>query len=287
MNNNNSDEELNAPLSDDPEENLRLENELLQLKLKAEFGATSFGDGEIPPEIEHEFLKNVLAFEHAYAEHKDGEEIVTIYEHIGQPAFIPAGELSDEALPTELDKVIDLLGGKDIAIDFIGEYEDRLKYTFITEELFKKEMGFFSFPGMTTHYTYEEFHPNHKLDIERRAKEFLEHWLERDINEYTLQGEVVLPTDTVLTQKDALQKLQNFFACYTQFEDHAFEIFDIGFELYPETETGMGHAEGAIKYIATLESGEQQTVTGMFKLYLSLKYGWWSICYFVMPGFDW
>lgn len=287
MNDNTNDDELTEPLSEDPEENLRLENELLQLKLKAEFGATSFGDGELPPEIEHEFLKNILAFEHAYAEHKDDDEVVTIYEHIGQPGFIPAADLSDEALPAELERVTDLLGEKDIAIDFIAEYDDRLKYSFITEELFNKEMGFFSFPGMTTHYTYEEFHPNHKMDIENRANQFLEHWLKRDIDEYTLQGDIILPAGTVLTQKEALEKLQNYFACYTEFADSAFEIFDIAFELYPETETGMGHAEGALKYMATLESGEQQMVKGMFKLYMSLSYNCWAIFYTVMPGFEW
>ena len=286
MNDNTNDEELTAPLSDNPEENLRLENELLQLKLTAEFGATSFGESEMPPEIKHEFLKNVLAFEHAYAEHEhDGT--ITVYQHIGQPAFIPVSELIEETLPAELERIINLLEEKNIVVDFIAEYDDRLKYHFITEELFAKEMDGFSFPGMTTHYTYEEFHPNHKIDIEDKTKRFLERWFRQDIDEFTLQGEIILPTGIVLTQKEALEKLQNFFACYTQFADPAFEIFDIGFQLYPETETGMGHAEGALKYMATLESGEQQLVKGMFKVYMSAQYNYWSICYFVMPGFAW
>ena len=35
---NNNDDLTNEPLSDDPEENLRMENELLRLKLQAELG---------------------------------------------------------------------------------------------------------------------------------------------------------------------------------------------------------------------------------------------------------
>jgi len=288
MDNKNDDDDINVPFSDDAEENLRIENELLQLKLKAEFGAESIGSADVPPEIQHEFLKNVLAFEQAYAEHKEDEESVTVYERIGKPNFSSAGILTDEEIGAALDKVIDLLGEKDIAIDFIAEYDNRLKYTFITEELFKHEMGFFSVPGMMVHYTYEEFHPNHKMDIENRTKDFIEHWFEQKFNEYSGElGDIILPTGQVFKKMQAIERMQQFFDCYTSFTHSAYQIFDTAFELYPETETGMGHADGAIKYVATLESGEEVLIKGMFKLYLSLEYGGWHVCYFVMPGFEW
>ena len=53
------------PLSIDPEENLRMENEILKLKLKAELGTEPHFMNNVPSEIENEFLKNVLAFEHS------------------------------------------------------------------------------------------------------------------------------------------------------------------------------------------------------------------------------
>ncbi len=55
----------NLHLSDDPEENMRIENQLLQLKLKAELGADTFISGNFSPNFENEFLKNVLAFENS------------------------------------------------------------------------------------------------------------------------------------------------------------------------------------------------------------------------------
>ena len=56
-----------APLSDDPEENLRMENELLRLKMQAELGGNSFTSPGLNPQIENEFLKNVVDFDNSHA----------------------------------------------------------------------------------------------------------------------------------------------------------------------------------------------------------------------------
>ena len=44
--------------SDDPQENLRIENDFLKLKLKAQFGDGFFMDSnaDLPPEIENQFF---------------------------------------------------------------------------------------------------------------------------------------------------------------------------------------------------------------------------------------
>jgi hypothetical protein len=56
----------NENFSDDPEQNLRIENEILKLKMQAERGALFGGNREnLPPEIEAEFLKNV-SFEDSF-----------------------------------------------------------------------------------------------------------------------------------------------------------------------------------------------------------------------------
>ena len=64
---NNNNETFNDPLSDDSEENLRMENELLRLRLKAELGGDSHSSGNLDPALENEFLKQVMAFESNYA----------------------------------------------------------------------------------------------------------------------------------------------------------------------------------------------------------------------------
>ncbi|CAN5283013.1 hypothetical protein BH20BAC1_BH20BAC1_06540 [soil metagenome] len=52
-----------AKLSDDPEENLRLENKFLKLRMRAEFGVLFGGAASLSAEVEDEGLKNVMAFE--------------------------------------------------------------------------------------------------------------------------------------------------------------------------------------------------------------------------------
>jgi len=277
-------DDLDAPLSEDPEENLRIENELLHLKLNAEFGAQSHSFSNLPPEIENEFLKNVLAFERA----AESEEKIKVYDRLGKPAFAPASSLNDDAITTALEEIITLLEEKNIAVDFSGEYDDRTKYTFITEELFEHEMGMFGMgaPGMVTHYSYEEFHPNHALDIKNRAEEFITNWFEQKFGEYSWEigDPFILPDGQTLAKKEVLQKIQKVFDCYTGFADCKYVIADINFEL--NENTSLGYAEGGAKYTATLENNEKMVIEGPFKLYLSSEHGWWSIFYFVFPGFE-
>ncbi len=105
----NKDELPDEPFSDDPEENLRMENELLRLKMKAELGAEPFNvSDDIDPEIENQFLKNVLAFEHNFAITKPAK----VYDLIGRPEFKKSAELDNAMIDEALEWVIDLLAGK-------------------------------------------------------------------------------------------------------------------------------------------------------------------------------
>lgn len=278
---NNEDDLTNQPLSDDPEENLRMENELLRLKLQAEMGGQSFTSGELDPGIENEFLKNVMAFEQNWAKSKPAK----VFDLLGKPKFRRADDLNDDELEKELEKINDLMSEKNVEIYFGGddEYDSRTKYHFITEELFDHETTFMPMPGMTTCFDYEEFHPNHKKDIENKTLKFLSAWLERDIEAcgWELAHGAILPDRKVLSKADVLKQVETIFAAYTAFTDEQHEIFDIGFDL----EAGMGHAEGGVKYRAVLENGESIMIGGAFKLYFSLEYDCWSIVYMVLPGF--
>ena len=49
--------------SDDPEENLRMQNDFLKMKMMAESGAFFGGEGGLPADIENQFLKNIMEFE--------------------------------------------------------------------------------------------------------------------------------------------------------------------------------------------------------------------------------
>ena len=270
-----------GPLSDDPEENLRMENELLRLKLKAELGGESFSSGGLNPEIENEFLKNVMAFEHNFASAKPAK----VYDLAGKPDFKKADGLNDDEITTALEKITELLSEKNIEVYFgdDDEYSSRTQYRFITEELFDHESTFVPMPGMTTCFDYEEFHPNHKKDIKRYAECFLTAWLERDIEACgrELSHQHILPDRKLLNKADVLKQIEIIFEAFTAFTDEKHEIFDIGFDM----EAGMGHAEGGIKYRGVLGDGETIQFGGPFKLYFSYDNDYWGIVYMVLPGF--
>jgi hypothetical protein len=280
----NPDEE---PLSNDPEENLRMENELLKLKIRAEFGGIpgEMGAASLPPEIENAFLKNVLAFER----HQGDFKPQLVREILGNPSFEKSNNLTPENFQKEYQRLTELLQDNSIEVDFVKDREDRFKYQFITEELFEHKMESRGLPGMTNHFIYEEFHPDHDYDIRERTNEFLDHWFKREFDNQSMElgHSFVLANGQMLSREEALAKIQTLFDCYTSFKNCKFVIFEVKHELYEETDSGMGHAEGAVKFEAVLENGESVFIEGQFKLYLSYEYGWWSICYFVFPGFEW
>ena len=271
--------------SDDPEENLRIENEILKLKLQAEKGAV-FGDSnDLPADIEHSFLQNVQQFEDAW---KDAKQ-VKVYELLGNPDYKKESELTDIEIKTELKKLFDLLENNNILLAVLGDYDPRIIYKFITEELFEHETDDVQLPGMTKNFTYEEFHPNHKMDIHARAIEFLSDWFEQKFNEYSweLNDPFILSYGRMMPKKEVLKKLNLVFNSYSSFTNAKYAIAEISFQWNDEQANGMGHAEGMVKYDARLENGEWIPFEGPFKLYMSNEHGWWSIFYFVFPGFTW
>jgi len=281
MNNlNNNPDDL--PLSDDPEENLRMENELLKLKMQAELGTQPHSAPDIDPEIENMFLKNVLAFEQNYAKSKP----IKVYDLLGRPDYKKSEDLPDLLLEEALDELTGLLSEKNIAVDFDEEVDSRTRYNFITDELFEEEVDDFTIPEMICHFDYEEFHPNHKKDIERRAVEFITGWFNKSLDEksWELADAFIHPDGKVLTKAEVVAQIKRIFERCTEFTDEKYEFFDIGFQL--DGPTGMGHAEGGVKYLAVLDTGETVTIGGAFKLYMSLDYGWWNIVHIVFPGFQ-
>jgi len=279
MNNNPHDD---LPLSNNPEENLRMRNELLRLKVRAELGAIPQITDNIPPEIENEFLKNMLEFESGYAEAKQ----IKIYELLGKPEFKLSANLNDEAIEQALEEITALLGKNLIVVDYLGTYDSRTKYRFITEELFEHETDDVNIPGLVTHFTYEEFHPNHRLDIESRTMEFISAWFNKQLHEqpWAFAHQLIQPSGKTWTKFEIADKLKKVFANYSKFTDGQYHIEKIDFELHDSN--GMGYAEGAVKYVALGANQEPLQIEGPFKLYFSLDDDWWSIFYFVFPGFE-
>lgn len=272
----------NFPMSYDPDENKRMENELLQLKLMAELGVDAHISANTPPSIENIFLKNMLAYEKGLAEAKE----INIFGLIGKPDFVSETILDDTSIETALNKIMDLLNEKQIALDFLGNYEDRKKYKFITEELFEEKVMNVQLPGMIMHFIYEEFHPNHKLDIRNKTEKFINSWFiqENENLSFSLADILVLPDRKVWKKEKVIDKFAKVFNSFPKFKNGKFTITEINFEI--KEDIGLAYAEGIIKYDAYTENQDKIEFEGPFKLYFTLEYEWWSIYYFVIPGFE-
>jgi hypothetical protein len=279
--------EQEEKFSDDPQENLRIENELMKIKLKAQFGeAFQMGMGEgMPPEIENQFLKNVLAFEES---HINGA-YTTIYERMGCPSCKPAAEMTRKEMRIATGKLMQLMHEHHIKLDFCdGPYDDEMVYRFITEEFFEHEIEKEAVDDMNTCFIYEEFHPNHKADIEKRTHDFLQGFFTTsfDANSIELSNECVTADGQQLTRKELLKKMQLYFDAYQSFSNDAWTKPHVEFEL-KEDGNGMGFAEGVCKYDAQIDNKDMLHFEGPFKIYMSLNYGMWQVFYFVLPGFKW
>jgi hypothetical protein len=279
--------EQEEKFSDDPLENMKIENEFLKLKLKAQYGDAFFMQSEeaLPPEVENQFLKNMIAFE----EKHQNAEYTTVYETIGKPAYKPVDELKPEEIAGALQQVTDAMEQHGINLDICdGPYPDDVIYKFITEELFGHEIEKESAFGNGWNFIYEEFHPNDKAEIEKNTHSFLQHWFTRDFNEYSseLAYHFITAEGNQLDRITMLDKIKIFFDAFEEFKDDGYNIDEIKFELHG-ADSGIGHAEGMLKYDAVMENGEIIHYEGPYKLYMQREDKWWTIFYFVMPGFQW
>jgi hypothetical protein len=235
--------------------------------------------------VENQFLKNMMAFE----ENHQNAEYTTVYETIGKPAYKPVDELKPEEITGALEQVTDAMEQHGINLDICdGPYPDDVIYKFITEELFSHEIEKESAFGNGWNFIYEEFHPNDKAEIEKNTHSFLQHWFTRDFNEYSseLAYHFITAEGNQLDRITMLDKIKIFFDAFEGFKDDGYNIDEIKFELHG-ADSGIGHAEGMLKYDAVMENGEIIHYEGPYKLYMQREDKWWTIFYFVMPGFQW
>lgn len=275
-------EDEDESFSDDPQEQLRFENELLRLKLQAETGADlSNISGNIPPEVEHAFLSNILAFERQL----DNVEEVTIFEMVGKPEVKPEALLSDEEIAGELEKLLKLMEEKGVAVSFEGDYDARLKYKFVTEELFEKSTHKFDIEGMINHFSYEEYHPNHKLDIENTVYGFLEMWMERNVEalEHSLASTWTLKDETC-DKAAILARFSNIFDAYTFFKNDSFTIQNL--TLNDAENATSAIVTGDISYDAEMDNYERVKMEGDFVFKLVYEENSWLIANLRLPAID-
>ena len=275
--------------SDDPEENLRLENEFLKMKMMAESGGIFGGNegSDLPPEIENQWLKNVMEFEKAYANAKPKK----IVELLGNPCFNNEKDMDDGKFKAEFTRLQKLLKDHNVNVDFIGPQTDRVKYHFITGELFEHETDFIPVKGMTTNFIYEEFHPDHKSEITELTEEFLNDFLERKLSIDTryINDDIIIPDGNVISKEQLINRFYSMYEVAVEFENTSFQIENIEFEIREDTEdapSGMGFSEGEIQYDMIFKNGERKKIHGPFKIYFGRKWDLWTIYFFYLAGYN-
>ena len=280
--------EQEEKFSDDPEENLRIENELMKIKLKAQYGDAFQMDSsaELSPDVENQFLKNILAFEESY----NKGDFITVYDRIGKPVYKAVEEMDATELRQAVLELQELLQQHHIGLDFTdGPYDDTTIYRFITEELFIQEVEKDPVDGMIMGYIYEEFHPNHKASIEKNTHQFLKEFFKRSFkdNEFILSQNIITADGIPIPREVLMDKLELFFDAFKDFSNDGYTIYSSSFELQAGDERGMGFAEGMLKYDAEIDNNELIHFEGPYKLYFQMEYNEWTVFYFVMPGFKW
>jgi len=269
------------------DDDLRAENEVKKLKLEMEYGA-QFGlnSTALPPEIEQQFLDNVIAFEKLYAD----KEQIKLFDYIGKPDFIPAAHLTDEQMVEAHLKLCNLLEENGIVVGVLAEYsgEVRLLYTFITEELFDHAIDNMRLPGWTLNFIYEEFHPNHPYDIRNRCNEFIDYIFRDSYPGGERYDQCVIESSDLLYDESDDSKfkrmlspaLTNYFEAFPTRTLEDFEITSL------ENDNEFGLVKFSLKYNVFTETKENLEFTGNGQFVLTQEFGWWMIKKVDMPGLE-
>ena len=283
---NNNDLPEEEKFSDDPEENLRMQNEFLKLKMMAESGAHFGGDGNLSPEMENLFLNNILEFEKQQSSSTERK----IKDILGNPIFEKEENLNDGTFEKAYQDLNDLLQEYSLQIDFSRERTNRFKYNFITTEFLNQETPFFNVKGMVSHFSYEEFHPDHELDIRETTHQFLDDFLERnlDAETYYIENQIAEPDGNIIKREEYMKRFEAMYEATQSFENYSFEIENIDFELHEgeQDKTSMGFSEGRITYEIVWATGERRLIDGPFKIYFSRTWEVWKIFFFYLAGFN-
>lgn len=263
------------------EDELKAENNLLKLKLTLEHGMQMEETSTLSPDIENQWLKSVYAFEQQF---KDAKRI-RIYDYIGRPSFKKWNTLTPEQTREELQRIQCLMEAHTVQLDCICEYDDAIIYRFITEELFKHEMDDMRIPGMTSHFTYEEFHPNHDYDLRRQSNDFVHAIFTRSWKE-EFDG-IWLAGKVSFSGKDYDRAaisvvITTFQEAHVSLRLEKFDISEV------TTDIGLARADvrATLCVSGKMKQGGDICYDGVCSLRFVREDDYWNICDFDIPGFS-
>ncbi|MGM0624785.1 MAG: hypothetical protein ACQES0_02775 [Bacteroidota bacterium] len=264
----------------------RIDNGLKRQELEKKYGAKFGGSSELPPDVESEWLNYIENFEAQFENAKQ----ISVHKRLGEPTFKAEGELSDNQLANELERLYKIMAENYISLDVLSEVDDREIYRFITEELFQEEIDDMDLPGTWSCFIYEDFHPNAMLDIETAIDHFCRMTMGKDKN---IDGKgydlVYIDTDNYMDtagnkipKMEIEKRINNYLKAYDSFEFIKQEI--TGIQIHEEENDALAVMD--VAYKAWLDQGkvsEDHQGKANFRLRPS-EYGGWAIYSIDMPG---
>ncbi len=254
---------------------LSTENELMKLKMIAEFGGDFVGDEDIPPDIENQFLKQIINFHKLH----DQSKVTSVYKYIGEPEYNHVHDLSDKEVVRELKHLMKLMEKNGVSLTVLAETPKREVYRFVTEELFKHEIEDVKVKGWLNQFVYEEFYPNPDYDVKSTASLCLvsiftkeSHLLAEHFSE-EMKDSIGLQMDT----EEMIERIKNFHNHFYNIKlvDHNFSKVEIN------KEAGTAHVVGEITYKTQTQKGRRFKMEDtVIEFYLSKNKhmdGWWEI----------
>lgn len=264
-----------------PEDELHAENNLLKLKLGLEHGMQMSEISTLSPEVENQWLKSVYAWEEAYKNAKR----IKLYDYIGRPTFLKWDTLTSQQTKKELDRLHSIMENNGVQLSCICRYDDATIYKFITQELFEHEMDDMRVLGMTCHFTYEEFHPNHDHDIREHTTDFMKKLFRKQWNEeydtITLTNKISF-SGTTYDRKAISAIITTFQEAHSSLRLHKFDVNDV----YIDADNVKANAVASLSAIGKMKDGEKIRYLGTCSFKLEREYDYWQISEFAIPGFS-
>lgn len=277
--------DLPEEFQDDADEKLRLEIDIMKLKIQAELGGSFYDapDKDVPPEIELQFLEQVYEFH----EQHDKNPPMTIRTYFGDPRFKPSDELSEEELKDSWERLNRLYDEKGLGVDFLAAYPLAVRYDFMAFELLDHEVA--PMPGWR--FIYEEFHPNHEYDQKQLTERFMKEFFEGEFSEFCVSHRhLINDRFEQISLEAAQQLLQRFHCLFEEVKDWSFSVEHTSAqrdEEIADESSRLGFTEGVVKYTVIYHDGTEEEITGPFKLYMECRYACWEVVHFRLHGFPW
>lgn len=263
----------------DSKEELQQENNFLKAKLIAEKGAKIEETSPMPAEMENEWLNYIFNFEEVAKKVPK----ITVFEKIGKPHYKPAHELSEAQVSKELEYLYIQMNKHGIDLSCICDYPDQVIYKFITEELFEYVLNDIKVEGLIHCFTYEDFHPNHKYDIQQIVLNILEALLSREWHKMdgTFLSNFIQTHTKTISEDELINKIQLF---QKSFINCAIKKMEIN-HLHINSEIAEASVEIDLNYELFFIADRKESYEGISKFTLTKEYGFWNVTSISIPGF--